>query len=548
MASVAYTPFNAVKSVVLGATSQGKSVVTEAWTYNARMQPTSLTATASVSGSLTIGTAYCASPTQTGDCVGNNGNVVQATITPPGASSPFSQGFIYDSLNRLKTARETLATNSDWSQDYVYDAFGNRALLAGTGYYIPGGSWTPQVTTDSPSAAAALFTGNRWMATAVQYDGGVAGGTGNMTALPGYTFAYDAENRQTSATSAAGTTTYLYDGDGRRVQKVAGTAVTTYVYDAAGELAAEYGAEPEQPPCVTCYLTADDLGSTRMVTDATGTVKALDDFLPFGEEITAGAGGRASLYPGSDGIAQKFTGKERDTETGLDYFGARYMSSAQGRWTSPDLVNLTDDRIVNPSNTLNKYIYGGNNPLKYTDPDGRDITVLYEQGAPTGHVMMAAVNQQTGDSAILSVGPATQHDPNAANPLNWFSGVPGTTTFNLPTTADELRQNFAALTIQTSPEVAQQAIDAIRSGAGSGNWALLGNNCTSACAKVLHDIGLLPNGLYATPFPRPNTLWNTLRYKYQPNLSASQRLTCSRTLGRFSKSTMARITAVRGSG
>jgi len=218
-----------------------------------------------------------------------------------------------------------------------------------------------------------------------------------------------------------------------------------------------------------------------------------------------------------------FTGKERDAESGLDYFSARYMSSAQGRFTSPDLVNLTDDRIVNPSNTLNKYVYGGNNPLKYTDPDGRDITVLYEQGAPTGHVMMAAVIQQTGDSAILSVGPATQHDPNAANPLNWFSGVPGTTTFNLPKTADELRQNFAALTIQTSPEVAQQAIDAIRSGAGSGNWALLGNNCTSACAKVLHDIGLLPNGLYSTPFPRPNTLWNTLRYKYQPNLSASQR-------------------------
>ena len=61
----------------------------------------------------------------------------------------------------------------------------------------------------------------------------------------------------------------------------------------------------------------------------------------------------------------------------------------------------------------------------------------------------------------------------------------------LPTNADELRHNFAALTIQTSPEVAQQAIDAIRAGAGTGNWALLGNNCTSSCAKVLREIGLL---------------------------------------------------------
>ena len=42
------------------------------------------------------------------------------------------------------------------------------------------------------------------------------------------------------------------------------------------------------------------------------------------------------------GSQGRFTGKERDAETGLDYFGARYMSSAQGRWTSPDLVNLND--------------------------------------------------------------------------------------------------------------------------------------------------------------------------------------------------------------
>lgn len=72
-----------------------------------------------------------------------------------------------------------------------------------------------------------------------------------------------------------------------------------------------------------------------------------------------------------------FTGKERDAESGLDYFGARYMSSAQGRWTSPDAINLTNARLFSPSNTLNKYVYGGNNPLKYIDRDGRDITVFY---------------------------------------------------------------------------------------------------------------------------------------------------------------------------
>lgn len=73
-----------------------------------------------------------------------------------------------------------------------------------------------------------------------------------------------------------------------------------------------------------------------------------------------------------------FTGKERDPETGLDYFGARYYGSALGRWTSPDLVNLTNNRLKTPSSTLNKYTYAANNPLKFVDPDGQDVTLFYD--------------------------------------------------------------------------------------------------------------------------------------------------------------------------
>src|SRR5438270_12838666 len=66
-----------------------------------------------------------------------------------------------------------------------------------------------------------------------------------------------------------------------------------------------------------------------------------------------------------------FTGKERDIETGLDYFGARYFSAAQGTFSSPDPL-LNAGRPDNPQ-TWNKYGYTLNNPLKYTDPTG-----LYE--------------------------------------------------------------------------------------------------------------------------------------------------------------------------
>jgi RHS repeat-associated protein len=65
----------------------------------------------------------------------------------------------------------------------------------------------------------------------------------------------------------------------------------------------------------------------------------------------------------------KFTGQERDAETGLDYFGARYFSSAQGRFTSPD-APFADQHLEEPQ-TWNLYAYVANNPLRYIDADGR---------------------------------------------------------------------------------------------------------------------------------------------------------------------------------
>jgi RHS repeat-associated protein len=74
-----------------------------------------------------------------------------------------------------------------------------------------------------------------------------------------------------------------------------------------------------------------------------------------------------------NGIGSRSSGKERD-ETGLDYFGARYFSAPQGRFTSVDPVWVKADRIVDPQR-LNLYAYGRNNPLKFSDPTGMDITI-----------------------------------------------------------------------------------------------------------------------------------------------------------------------------
>jgi RHS repeat-associated protein len=68
-------------------------------------------------------------------------------------------------------------------------------------------------------------------------------------------------------------------------------------------------------------------------------------------------------------LRQRFTGKERDAETGLDFMEARYYSGAQGRFTSPD-EPLFDQQAGDPQ-SWNLYAYGRNNPLRYLDPTGR---------------------------------------------------------------------------------------------------------------------------------------------------------------------------------
>ena len=68
-------------------------------------------------------------------------------------------------------------------------------------------------------------------------------------------------------------------------------------------------------------------------------------------------------------FALQFTGKERDAETGLDYFGARYYSGAQGRFLSVDPEN--SGASSRDPQSWNAYAYSRNNPLKYTDPDGK---------------------------------------------------------------------------------------------------------------------------------------------------------------------------------
>jgi len=118
-------------------------------------------------------------------------------------------------------------------------------------------------------------------------------------------------------------------------------------------------------PAVSLYFYhLDHLGTPRVITDVNENVVSKHKYLPFGEEMS----------PPLSSNTHKFTGHERDKETGLDYMLARYYGNSLGRFMSPDPL----PGHVHLPQTLNRYIYAGNNPIVFIDPDGLDFYLKCE--------------------------------------------------------------------------------------------------------------------------------------------------------------------------
>jgi RHS repeat-associated protein len=121
------------------------------------------------------------------------------------------------------------------------------------------------------------------------------------------------------------------------------------------------------------WYHGDHLGSAQAVTNVRGEEYEQIEYTSYGEIWIDNASAASNLD-----IPYRFTGKERDTETGLYYYGARYLDSKTGRWLSTDPAlaeyiagsGIGNGGIYNSIN-MHTYHYAGNNPIKYTDPDGR---------------------------------------------------------------------------------------------------------------------------------------------------------------------------------
>lgn len=187
-----------------------------------------------------------------------------------------------------------------------------------------------------------------------------------------------------------------YNGDGLRVKKSAAGETIVYHYDPAGNVISENHADGRK---IADYVYLNGKLTARIDvnadlaeevffyhTDSAGTPLAMSDtwgqkvweadYKPFGEEFTVDA---------ARGNDKRFVGKEKDEETGLNYFGARYLSAKTGRFLAPDPVRAvgTSGGKVNASilaepQRLNNFAYSMNNPYRFVDQHGLDPVPIFD--------------------------------------------------------------------------------------------------------------------------------------------------------------------------
>jgi RHS repeat-associated protein len=232
---------------------------------------------------------------------------------------------------------------------------------------------------------------------------------------------------------------------------------------------------PSRAGEVVEYYHLDAIGNVRAVTNAAGQVVERHDYLPFGEECTTGS---CASNPGLNaGQPRKFTGKERDAETGLDYFGARYYGSKIGRFTTTDPVYTWRENLVDPQR-WNRYAYARNNPLRYTDPDGKEIALAANLSKGDAKFIVSALTQIAGrpsgrealttlinDPSRIVFGVGSVNDPanvDAARKGETVGLTFGTTTFLDPTTNEVAvtidRQALGEFASRTRPSLDSQGV------------------------------------------------------------------------------------------
>jgi RHS repeat-associated protein len=286
------------------------------------------------------------------------------------APSQDSRSFAYDSVNRLVTSQTAVVGPTI---SYSLDGVGNRFTVTGgtnAGTYFM-----------NPAVPPADFQVNQY--TTTPFDTRTYDANGNLVSAGVQRFSYDYRDRLVGAWQPATTNTvsFKYDCFGRRIEKATLAAAARYYYVGWQEVEEEDGANAVAASYVwgnridellemdrggqRHFCHADDLGSIRKATDASGNVV---------EAYRYGDDGQPSFFDGSGsplagsviGNTTLFTGRRYDLETGLYYYRTRYLDPLAGRFTTRDTIGIWGDE----GNVGNGYTYVGSDPFSAVDAMG----------------------------------------------------------------------------------------------------------------------------------------------------------------------------------
>lgn len=364
-----YTDANNPANLLSGATydALGRMVfanfgngLSQSWKYDNRERP----AAEAVGTGCTSGAGTCTTTKyNTSLTYFANGNVMSANDAANG-----NWVYTYDDFNRLLSST---GGPNNYSYAYAYDRFGNKWQQTLNGGCTAG------------TAFCIAFDANNRMTNGTQtYDA-----AGNVLSDSAHTYSYDAENRLVSVDHGA--TTYGYDADGQRVFKTTAGALTDFIYDRDGHIIL---ISPATPTMVELYAGgmhlatkvlnsggtdtdtyfdhADWLGTERARTNMSGNACDMVASLPFGDGQTD-----SSTCAEAEVSPMHFTGKQRDPESNLDNFGARYYASNMGRFMSPDWAarpTAVPYAAFGDPQSLDLYVYVREDPVTLADLDGHD--------------------------------------------------------------------------------------------------------------------------------------------------------------------------------
>jgi RHS repeat-associated protein len=338
-------------------------------------------------------------------------------------------------LNDLQAVR-------NYIERYEYDAVGNfQNLIHEAG---PNGTWTRAYAYNEPSLLEPTKQSNRLSNTSIgqTIETYTHDAHGNMTAMPHLTLMQwnfkdelQATSRQVVNNGTPETTFYVYDATGRRIRKVTerqnGTRKSERIYLRGAEIFREYDAtgttvvleretfhvmddkqrivlvetktiensnQLNAPVSVQRYQLANHLGSASLELDQNGGLISYEEYYPYGTTAFAAMSSAAEVSL----KRYRYSGKERDEETGFTYHEARYCAPWLGRWTSVDPAGLADG--------MNLFAYARANPVVLFDPDGRQSAGIMRNLFPR-----SPVNVQIDDrERMLRARPTPAPPPPAA--------------------------------------------------------------------------------------------------------------------------------------